>query len=239
MTDCVHSWQNAKSAARPSRSATPTNFGDRGFDRGGLRTHRRAKPALVVLDEIAGYPKGFACSASRPASRVRSMAIALGLAPRHARGDGDRAPRAASPAKNAPPILPTEVATGPVDGEHHARQRGRSVQVPGPQVAAADGRAGRIGTGCTFLNRDPESGYVNVGTYRMQVHRRNLLGTLAEPRAARPADRGALLEAGQGLPGGGRPSAAIRCCSFCPTPSFRSASPSSIAPAACSGARSR
>jgi len=33
-----------------------------------------------------------------------------------------------------------------------------------------------IGTGDTFINRDPESGYVNMGTYRMQVHERNLLG---------------------------------------------------------------
>ena len=38
-----------------------------------------------------------------------------------------------------------------------------------------------IGTGCTFLNRDPETGYVNMGTYRMQVHERNLLGIWQSP----------------------------------------------------------
>ena len=38
-----------------------------------------------------------------------------------------------------------------------------------------------IGTGDTFINRDPETGYVNMGTYRMQVHARNLLGIWQSP----------------------------------------------------------
>jgi len=38
-----------------------------------------------------------------------------------------------------------------------------------------------IGTGDTFINRDPETGYVNMGTYRMQVHEKNLLGIWQSP----------------------------------------------------------
>ena len=38
-----------------------------------------------------------------------------------------------------------------------------------------------IGTGDCFINRDPETGYVNMGTYRMQVHERNLLGVWQSP----------------------------------------------------------
>ena len=44
------------------------------------------------------------------------------------------------------------------------------------------GDGGRyIGTGDSFINRDPETGYVNMGTYRMQVHERNLLGIWQSP----------------------------------------------------------
>lgn len=32
-----------------------------------------------------------------------------------------------------------------------------------------------------MINRDPETGYINVGTYRMQVHESNLLGLWMSP----------------------------------------------------------
>ena len=38
-----------------------------------------------------------------------------------------------------------------------------------------------IGTGDSLINRDPDCGYVNVGTYRMQVHEGNLLGLWMSP----------------------------------------------------------
>ena len=45
---------------------------------------------------------------------------------------------------------------------------------------ASDG--GRyIGTGDVLINQDPESGYINMGTYRMQLHERNLLGLWMSP----------------------------------------------------------
>ena len=51
---------------------------------------------------------------------------------------------------------------------------------PVPRFHAADG--GRyIGTGDCLVNRDPESGYINVGTFRMQVHEKNLLGLWISP----------------------------------------------------------
>jgi 4-hydroxy-3-polyprenylbenzoate decarboxylase len=45
---------------------------------------------------------------------------------------------------------------------------------------ASDG--GRyLGTGDVLINQDPESGYVNMGTYRMQLHEKNLLGLWMSP----------------------------------------------------------
>ena len=96
------------------------------------------EPPALMFDEIAGYPKGFRVLSIPAGSRVR-MAIALGLPPDTPKMEIVR--HAAHRLKNAPPIPPTEVATGPVMAEHHARQRGRSVQVPGPQVAPAGRRA--------------------------------------------------------------------------------------------------
>ena len=37
------------------------------------------------------------------------------------------------------------------------------------------------GTGCSLINRDPASGYINMGSYRMQLHDRDLLGLWMSP----------------------------------------------------------
>src|SRR6266540_1283637 len=45
-----------------------------------------------------------------------------------------------------------------------------------------DGDGGRyIGTGNCRINADPESGFINAGTYRMQLHDRDLLGLWMSP----------------------------------------------------------
>ena len=107
------------------------------------------------------------------------MAIALGLPPDTPKME--IVSHAAQRIKHAPPIPPKEVATGPVMAERHARQRGRSVQISGAAFAPA-ATAGAISAPAhCFINRDPETGYVNMGTYRMQVHERNLLGIWQSP----------------------------------------------------------
>jgi UbiD family decarboxylase len=54
------------------------------------------------------------------------------------------------------------------------------MQFPTPRYREHDG--GRyIGTGVAVINRDPESGYVNVGTYRVQLHDRATLGIWMSP----------------------------------------------------------
>ena len=45
-----------------------------------------------------------------------------------------------------------------------------------------DGDGGRyIGTGNCLINADPESGFINAGTYRMQLHERDLMGLWMSP----------------------------------------------------------
>ena len=157
------------------------------------------EPPALMFDEIEGYPPGFRVLSLPAGSRVR-MAIALGLPPDTPKMEIVRL--AAQRLKGAPPIPPKEVATGPVMENIMRDNEVDLLKFPVLKSHREDG--GRyIGTGCTFLNRDPETGYVNMGTYRMQVHERQSARHLAEPGPAGPADRRALLEAGQGLSGGG------------------------------------
>ena len=51
-----------------------------------------------------------------------------------------------------------------------------------PALRSHEDDGGRyIGTGDVVINKDPESGFLNMGTYRMQLHSRNLLGLWMSP----------------------------------------------------------
>src|SRR5260370_14550097 len=130
------------------------------------------EPRALMFDEIEGYAKGFRVLSIPTASRVR-MAIALGLPPDTPKMEIVR--HAAQRLKHAPPIPPKEVATGPVMQNIMRDNEGDLFKFPVLKSHRGDG--GRyIVTVDTFLNHDPESHYVNVGTHRLQVHERNLLG---------------------------------------------------------------
>src|SRR5438132_8960300 len=54
------------------------------------------------------------------------------------------------------------------------------LKFPVPMFHASDG--GRyIGTGDALINRDPDSGFINMGTYRQEVHSHDLLGLWMSP----------------------------------------------------------
>ena len=135
------------------------------------------EPPALMFDEIKGYPKGFRVLSIPTASR-RRMAIALGLPTDTPKMEIVR--HAATRIKHAAPIPPKEVETGPV---MQNVMRDNEVDLfKFPVLHSHRGDGGRyIGTGDTFINRDPETGYVNMGTYRMQVHEKNLLGIWQSP----------------------------------------------------------
>jgi len=135
------------------------------------------EPPALMFDEIKGYPKGFRVLSIPTASRVR-MALALGLPPDTSKMEIVK--YAANRIKHAKPIPPREVETGPVMQNIMRDNEVDLFKFPVLQSHRMDG--GRyIGTGDCFINRDPETGYVNMGTYRMQVHERNLLGVWQSP----------------------------------------------------------
>lgn len=140
----------------------------------------RENPApLLLFDDFDGYPPGYRCAALTLAS-VSRCALALGLpvdAPtlsliQH----GHRVIRSA--VDDAVP--PVEVTKGPLFAASMFGDEIDLLGFPAPRFRAGDG--GRyIGTGVAVINRDPASGYVNVGTYRVQLHDERTLGVWMSP----------------------------------------------------------
>jgi 4-hydroxy-3-polyprenylbenzoate decarboxylase len=136
----------------------------------------RDGPALL-FDHMPGYPAGYRVL-SNLTNSPRRVAALFGL----------------------PPDVPgiTLVKTirdrfsnlklvDPVTVQHAAyaeeTERGADVNMlkfPAPFWHEHDG--GRyIGTGCSIIMKDPEEGWVNLGTYRVQVHDERTLGLMVEP----------------------------------------------------------
>ncbi|HSR54817.1 MAG TPA: UbiD family decarboxylase, partial [Alphaproteobacteria bacterium] len=78
------------------------------------------------------------------------------------------------------PIPPREVNTGPVMDNVIT---GDDVNINDfPAAQWKDGDGGRyIGTECLVINRDPDDGWVNVGTYRSMIHDGKTLAVFIEP----------------------------------------------------------
>ncbi|HVW90759.1 MAG TPA: UbiD family decarboxylase [Gaiellaceae bacterium] len=136
-------------------------------------------PALL-FDEIPGFEgrgRVLSCSLSRPAR----LAAALGFAP------GTTARELVEGLQGRPaewrrtaPDFPVEVVER---GAFDTITAGEDVDLnryPSPLWHEGDGGY-YIGTGCAVLTRDRETGWVNVGTYRVCVHDAQTLGLFIEP----------------------------------------------------------
>ena len=131
-------------------------------------------PPALLFDEIKGYPKGFrvlTCSTSSPA-RLSSI-LRLPLQKTH---NGLVEALRGKPAqwqRDAAKFEFKEVKTGPV--LENVQKTPDVLAFPSPLWHELDG--GRyLGTGCSVVTRDLGSEWVNVGTYRVQVHDRNHVG---------------------------------------------------------------
>jgi len=135
------------------------------------------EPPAILFDEIKGYPPGYRVL-SLPTGSRRRTALTLRLPTDMSRMEIVR--HGARRMKESPPIAPVEVKHGPVLENVMVGSDIDLFKFPVLHSHPLDG--GRyIGTGCTLMNRDPETGYVNMGTYRMQLHERDLLGLWQSP----------------------------------------------------------
>lgn len=135
------------------------------------------EPPMLIFDRIKGYPEGYRVASLVLASTKRA-ALALGLPLDQPKLELIRL--AANKIKDVKPIPPAEVPDGPVMENKMVGEDVDLSRFPAPHFHAKDG--GRyLGTGDIVIMREPESGYLNMGTYRMQVHERNLLGLWISP----------------------------------------------------------
>ncbi len=149
---------------------------DRDADIGGitdLAMERIGRPA-ILFDDIPGFAPGFRVLSNAVTSPYR-IALTLDLDPsldkmgmvRACRGFVDTMPK----------IPPRVVSDGPVL-EHV--QRGSDVDLlkfPAPRWHEEDGGY-FIGTGSVVIQRDPDTGWVNLGCYRLMVQDEQRLGIM-------------------------------------------------------------
>lgn len=130
---------------------------------------QKPNPPMLLFDNIVGYPAGYRV-VSNLFANTRRMAWLIGmpLSPHSSETDLVRfwRERIKEGIKLLPPI---EVNNGPVKENIQTGDEVDLFKFPVPKWHELDG--GRyIGTGNLVIVKDPENGWVNLGTYRVQVH---------------------------------------------------------------------
>lgn len=139
----------------------------------------RPDPPLLLFNDIPGYPSGHRVAGLVLGSAAR-CALALGLSPESDRLSLIRQGQQRIQQAMAKPIPVTYVSEPAIMENEFTGDDVDAFSLPVPRYKASDG--GRyIGTGDLIINRDPESGYVNIGTYRVQAHESALLGIWMSP----------------------------------------------------------
>jgi len=140
----------------------------------------RSRPGdspAILFDNIPGYPADFKILTG-VTNTPRRLALTLGLPVSKNPLDVVGAYR--DRMKRHQLIDNKTVQTGPVLENVDRDDDVDVLKFPAPFLHEGDG--GRyIGTCCMVIMRDPDSDWVNVGTYRVQVHDRNTVGVRITP----------------------------------------------------------
>ena len=128
----------------------------------------------VMFDDVPGYPSGFRVVANILTS-VRRINLTLGLPI-----DGSAIELVSywrKYMKEARSIPPVAVKTGPLMENVFTGKDINIQTIPTPRWHEHDGGY-YIGTGCMVIMKDPDSGWINYGAYRIQVHDRNVASVM-------------------------------------------------------------
>ncbi|HUZ22001.1 MAG TPA: UbiD family decarboxylase [Acidimicrobiales bacterium] len=157
--------------------------------------HTEGAPA-VLFDAIPGYPRGFRILVNAQSER-RRLAITLGLPVDISVWDlMDEWERRMDTVKP----LPIEIVDdGPVLEVVSTEDAVNLLELPVPLWHPADG--GRyLGTGDCVITLDPDSNWVNMGTYRVMVHDERHTGLYISPGKHGRIHRDKAFERGEPLP---------------------------------------
>jgi len=131
----------------------------------------------VMFDEVPGYPKGFRVLANLLTS-VPRINIALGLPPDASEMELIHWWR--DYMRDKPSFPPTEVNGGPLLENVTSGKDVDITAIPTPKWHEHDGGA-FIGTACMVVMQDPDSDWINYGTYRVQSHGPNVATVMISP----------------------------------------------------------
>ena len=141
-----------------------------------INERSKTRPALI-FDRIKDYPSGYRVAVNL-VSLVERLALTLGM--KSGSSDLDFIQAWRQRVKEIAPLSAETVSTGPI---FENIKEGKDVNVlkfPVPRWHELDG--GRyIGTDDLVITRDPDEGWVNVGTYRIMVHGPDRLGLHMSP----------------------------------------------------------
>jgi UbiD family decarboxylase len=125
-----------------------------------------ANPPVLLFDKIPGFPAGYRVCSSLFTTQRRT-ALALNV-PGEPTGT-DLVDAWRKRMRTMKPVPPVEVKSGPVFENVFTGDDVNMLKFPVPKWHELDG--GRyIGTGHAVIMKDPESGYVNIGTYRIMEY---------------------------------------------------------------------
>jgi 4-hydroxy-3-polyprenylbenzoate decarboxylase len=143
---------------------------DREREIGGIvdiSMRKMGRPA-VLFEDIPGYAPGFRVVANLFTS-VKRIALTLGLPPSTTEVELVRFWR--DYMREAPVIPPKEVNTGALLDNTFTGEAIDLLKIPTPRWHEGDGGY-YMGTGGMVIMKDPDSGWINYGAYRIQVHDR-------------------------------------------------------------------
>ncbi len=139
--------------------------------------HHRAESPAVVFDEIKGYPPGYRV-VSNTLSSLRRLAFTMNMSPDYSKLEFIKALKKRT--QEVEFIQPRVVKSGPVLENVLTGSDIDLLKFPTPKWHEHDG--GRyIGTGSIDITRDPDEGWVNLGTYRVMIQDRDTLGMYISP----------------------------------------------------------
>ena len=123
------------------------------------------RPALL-FDDIPGYPKGYRVAANI-LTGVKRIALTFGMPPESSEMDLVHYWRKyLDESKTVPP---TVVKSGPVLENVLSGREVNLAKIPTPLWHEEDGGP-YIGTACMVIMKDPDSGWINYGAYRVQAY---------------------------------------------------------------------
>jgi 4-hydroxy-3-polyprenylbenzoate decarboxylase len=157
--------------------------------------HDKARPALL-FDRISGYPEGRRVAANLVSS-VSRLSLTLGMDPGLSEFDFIQQWR--QRVKDIRPIEPDIAQDGPLLENSVEGDDVDLLAFPVPRWHELDG--GRyIGTDDLVVTRDPDDGWVNVGTYRVMIHAKDRIGLHMSPGKHGRVHRDKYFSAGRPCP---------------------------------------